>query len=157
MSHNNEQEHLLKNQFAEFLEGGFAPNVILLREFDHKKAGIILEGLHFSAWILLGHIRARQQVLFNFMKDPSNNSEVWPQAFWPENYEPKNREEWDDAIDEYERELQEVIDLVREKETSLFTLYSNGKSISWAALSILHHTGYHIGQLKTIGRQVGVW
>ncbi len=148
---------LLKEQLTEFLEGGFAPNVILLREFDHKKAGIILDGLHFSAWILLGHIRARQQVLFNFMKDPENNPEVWPDAHWPENYEPKNRQEWDEAIDQYERELQEVITFVKKTEAPLFKLQSNGKSISWAAMSLLHHTGYHIGQLKTIGRQLGVW
>ena len=103
-----EQEILLKEQMAEFLEGSFAPNVTLLREFDHKKAGVILEGLHFSAWILLGHIRSRQQVLFDFMKDPENNPEVWPEAYWPENYEPKNRQEWDEAIDAYEKELEPV-------------------------------------------------
>lgn len=154
---NVENELLLKEQIIEFLEGSFAPNVILLREFDHKKAGIILDGLHFSAWILLGHIRARQQVLFNFIKEPDTHSEVWPEAYWPENYEPGTREEWDAAIDEYEEELQEVINYIKKDDLQLFKLQSNGKTISWAAMSILHHTGYHIGQLKTIGRQLGVW
>ncbi|MDX5423418.1 MAG: hypothetical protein LPK14_14270, partial [Hymenobacteraceae bacterium] len=51
-------DKLIREQLVELLRGGFAPNVILLREFDHTKAGIILDGLHFSAWILLGHIRA---------------------------------------------------------------------------------------------------
>lgn len=154
---NMEHDLLLKEQLAEFLEGSFAPNVILLREFDHKKAGIILDGLHFSAWILLGHIRARQKVLFDFMKDPENNSEVWPEAHWPENHEPQSREDWDDAIDQYEQELQEVIEFVKKTDQPLFRVQSNGKTISWASMSILHHTGYHIGQLKTIGRQLGVW
>ena len=154
---NNEQELLLREQLSEFLEGSFAPNVILLREFDHKKAGIILDGLHFSAWILLGHIRKRQQELFAFMQDPENNPEVWLEAYWPENHEPKSREEWHQAIDKYEKELREVKELVKKSHHSIFTIHSNGKSISWAAMSILHHTGYHIGQLKTIGRQLGVW
>ena len=154
---NIEHEFLLKEQFVEFLEGSFAPNVILLREFDHKKAGIILDGLHFSAWILLGHIRSRQQVLFNFMKEPNSNPEVWPQAHWPKNHEPQSRQEWDKAIDDYEQELQEVINFVKKEGGELFRVQSNGKTIAWAAMSILHHTGYHIGQLKTIGRQLGVW
>lgn len=154
---NIEHEFLLKDQYAEFLEGSFAPNVILLREFDHKKAGIILDGLHFSAWILLGHIRARQQVLFDFMKDPENNPEVWPQAYWPKNYEPQSRQEWDKAIDRYEQELQQVIKFVKKTDSQLFKLQNNGKTLSWAVMSLLHHTGYHIGQLKAIGRQVGVW
>ena len=154
---NIENRRLLKEQIIEFLEGSFAPNVILLREFDHRKAGIVLDGLHFSAWILLGHIRARQEVLFNFIKDPEGHPEVWPQAYWPQNNEPKTRKEWDAAIDEYEEELQEVINYIKRDDLQLFKLQSNGKTISWAAMSILHHTGYHIGQLKTIGRQLGVW
>ena len=150
-------EKLLREQLLELLKGGFAPNAILLREFDHKKAAIILDGLHFSAWILLGHIRGRQKVLLNFMKDPEKYSNVWPDAPWPENHQPKDREEWEAAITAYEQELEEVKSIVRDENTDLFKVQSNGKTRSWAALTILHHSGYHIGQLKTIGRQLGVW
>ncbi|GAB2769919.1 hypothetical protein [Salinimicrobium soli] len=154
---NIDKELLLRQQLVELLEGGFAPNVILLREFDHKKAGIILDGLHFSAWILLGHIHARQQVLYNFMRNPDGYPEVWPEGHWPENYEPKSRQEWETAIESYEKDLNKVIDLVKDPKKPLFKICKNGKTISWAALTLLHHTGYHIGQLKTIGRQLGVW
>ncbi|WP_255474063.1 hypothetical protein [Pontibacter qinzhouensis] len=40
---------LLREHLVELLTGGFAPNVILLRAFDYKKAAILLDGLHFSA------------------------------------------------------------------------------------------------------------
>lgn len=148
---------LLREQLTELLEGGFAPNVILLREFDYQKAGVILDGLHFSAWILLGHIRARQKTLLEFMQQPDRDIAVWPDAHWPENHCPASSEEWNAAIDAYEQELQEMIALVQHPATDLFKIQPNGKSISWAALTTLHHTGYHIGQLKTIGRQLGVW
>lgn len=152
-----ESDQILRDQIVELLEGGFAQNVPLFREFDHEKAGIILEGLHFSAWILLGHIRARQKVLFAFMKDPENNDDVWPDAFWPENHEPQSRAEWDREIDAFEKELQEMIQLVQNNNYDLFQKQKNGKTFSWAAMTALHHTGYHVGQLKTIGRQLGVW
>ena len=149
---------LIREQLAELLRGGFAPNVILLREFDHTKAGIILDGLHFSAWILLGHIRARHQTLLSFMKAPQQHPNVWPDAHWPENHEPQSEQEWNEAIDQYERELDEMIALVENySDTDLFEVQDNGKTRSWAAMTTLHHTGYHIGQLKTIGRQLGVW
>ncbi|MDT0676620.1 DinB family protein [Autumnicola musiva] len=152
-----DEELLLRQQLTGLLKGGFAPNVILLREFSYDKCGVILDGLHFSAWILLGHIRARQQSLLKFMQDPQNNQDVWPDAHWPDNYQPETREEWDNAIDEYNRELEKVIEIVNNPETPIFKVQANGETISWAAMTILHHTGYHIGQLKTIGRQLGVW
>ncbi|WP_299762283.1 hypothetical protein [uncultured Pontibacter sp.] len=147
----------MREQLVELLKGGFAPNVILLREFDYKKAGIILDGLHFSAWVLLGHIRARQQTLLRFMKHPEQYIDVWPDAPWPENHVPESEQEWNTAIDAYAQELDAMIALVTNPETNLFNVQPNGKTLSWAAMTTLHHTGYHIGQLKTIGRQLGVW
>ncbi|TPE46267.1 hypothetical protein [Pontibacter mangrovi] len=150
-------DQLVREQLAELLKGGFAPNVILLREFDYKKADILLDGLHFSAWILLGHIRARHQTLLRFMQHPHEDIDVWPDAHWPENHKPQSEEEWNKAIDAYAQELQEMIALIKDPATALFEVRPNGKTVSWAAMTALHHTGYHIGQLKTIGRQLGVW
>jgi hypothetical protein len=157
MASENSTEKLIREQLTELLTGGFAPNVILLREFQYKKVGIMLDGLHFSAWVLLGHMRARQLTLLNFMKDPENNGEIWPDAHWPENHVPETEQEWHSAINAFERELQEMIELIKNPDTSLFDVQPNGKTISWAAMTALHHNGYHIGQLKTIGRQLGVW
>lgn len=147
---------ILRNQLIEMLEGGFAPNVILLREFDYEKCGIVLAGLPFSAWSLLEHMRHRQKVLLNFMKSPQENSDVWPEAYWPKIPVPDSRNEWNKAIDVFESDLQEMIQLVA-KSADLFHVEKNGKTISWAALTTLHHNAYTIGQIKAIGRQLGVW
>lgn len=40
----------LREQLTDLLKGGFAPVVILLREFHYDKTGIVLPGLHFSAF-----------------------------------------------------------------------------------------------------------
>lgn len=147
----------IKKEISVFLEGGFAPNIPLLREFDYRKAGIILDGLHFSAWILLQHIRARHRVFLEFMKNPDPDTEFWPPAFWGENYQPKSQKEWNEAIDTYEKELKEMISFLNQPETDLFKNHKNGRTLFAVALTTLHHTGYHIGQLKTIGRQLEVW
>lgn len=146
-----------RTDLLELLKGGFAPNVILLREFQYEKAGIILDGLHFSAWVLLGHLHARHCDFLKFIKHPDQKIDLWPDAPWPANHQPKTREEWNIAIDHYEKDLLEMIAVVADPSTDLFRTYQDEKNISWAAMTVLHHTGYHIGQLKTIGRQLGVW
>lgn len=146
-----------RNQIIENLRGGFAPNTILLREFHYSKAGIILEGLHFSAWILLGHIHERHKDFLKFVKNPNGEINLWPEAYWPANYQPKNEEEWNMAINAYEKDLNAMIDIMANPTTDLFKIHNRKYSISQAALMVAHHTGYHIGQLKTIGRQLGVW
>lgn len=148
---------LVRDQLAELLQGGFAPVVILLREFHYDKTGIVLDGLHFSAWSLLGHMHNRQTTLLNFMKDPESNLQVWPEAHWPENPVPDSEQAWHDAMDCFENDLEEMIRIVKNPESPLFEVQENGKTLSWAAMTTLHHNGYHIGQLKTIGRQLGVW
>jgi len=157
MTDNQNITGLVREQLLELLKGGFAPNVILLREFDYAKAGIVLDGLHFSAWILLGHMRARQRTLLNFMQDPINNPVIWPDAHWPENYEPESDQAWQQAINEFKSELEEMLEIINNPDTQLFEVQENGKTRSWAAMTTLHHNSYHIGQLKTIGRQLGVW
>lgn len=146
----------LKFELEELLRGGFAPNVILLKEFNYNKTGIILDGLHFSAWMLLGHIRWRHQVFLEFMRNPNEPVELWPPTYWPENHQPKSEKEWFEAIAKYESELEEMITIVLDIKTDLFS-ENNGKSILCGVITVIHHTGYHIGQLKTIGRQLDVW
>lgn len=60
---NKNSNQLLRSHLTELLRGGFAPVVILLREFHVEKAGIVLDGLPFSAYSLLEHMLHRQRVL----------------------------------------------------------------------------------------------
>lgn len=152
-----EEEKHFREQLAELIEGGFSPNLILLREFDWKKTAVILDGLHFSAWSLLGHIRARHRQILAFMQEPEKNPEIWQQAEWPENYEPANRKEWYDEIEKFHSEIEKMKAIILDSERSIFKIHANGKSLADAAMISLHHTGYHIGQLKAVGRQLGVW
>ena len=131
--------------------------VILLREFHFDKTGIVMPGLHFSAFSLLGHMRKRQQRLLSFIKDPQSSPDVWEDAYWPQQFKPKNKEEWQEEINQFEQELEQVIALVQDPHTDLFAVQENGKTRSWAAMALFHHNGYHIGQMKALGRQLGVW
>lgn len=147
----------MRDHLVELLKGGFAPVVILLEEFHFDKAGVDLDGLPFSAWSLLEHMKHRQKVLLRFIKDPEGNPEVWPEAYWPDNTVPESEEAWNNAIAEFQKDLEEMINLVKDQSTELYKVHSNGKTFAWAAMTTFHHNAYTIGQVKAIGRQLGVW
>ena len=157
MNIKKETDTILREQFVELLKGGFAPVVILLREFHFNKAGIALNGLPFSAWSLLEHMRHRQKILLQFMKEPENHPDVWPEAHWPQNPVPENEEAWKESINSFEQDLEEIIRIVKDPERNLYAVHGNGKTLSWAAMTTFHHNAYTIGQVKAIGRQLGVW
>lgn len=148
---------LVRDQLAELLKGGFAPVVILLREFHYDKTGIVLDGLHFSVWSLLEHMHRRQITLLNFMKDPENNLQVWPEPYWPEDHVPDNEQAWNNAISSFENDLEEMIQIVKNPDSRLYEVQENDKTLFWAAVANLQHNAYHIGQIKAVGRQLGVW
>lgn len=152
-----ETHKIIKEQLVELLNGGFAPVLILLKEFHFDKSGIVLEGLPFSAWSLLEHMRQRQKVLLQFMKDPASYPDVWPDAYWPANPIPESEQAWKEAITSFGNDLEEIVRIVEDPETDLFRIHGNGKTLSWAAMTTFHHNAYTIGQVKAIGRQLGVW
>ena len=157
MNIKKETDTILREQFVELLKGGFAPVVILLREFHFDKTGIALEGLPFSAWSLLEHMRHRQKILLQFMKKPEKHPDVWPEAHWPQNPVPENEQAWKESINSFEQDLEEMIRIVKDPERNLYAVHRNGKTLSWAAMTTFHHNAYTIGQVKAIGRQLGVW
>src|SRR5690606_13035956 len=122
------------DHLVELLRGGFAPVVILLREFHFDKAGIVLNGLPFSAYALLEHMRHRQRVLLDFIRDPQGNRTTWPDAYWPADPVPQNEGVWLQTIATFERELEEMIRVIQNPESDLFKVHENGKSLAWAAM-----------------------
>ena len=147
----------LRDFLLELLKGGFAPVVILLKEFHFDKSGVVLDGLHFSAWSLLRHMIHRQKIFLAFMQNPEKDINIWPEAYWPQDFEPKTEHEWNQTIEVFETDLETIIRLVKDSDTDFYKIRSNGKSFFWAAVANLQHNAYHIGQIKTIGRQMGVW
>lgn len=157
MVQENMLDNVIRSHLVELLKGGFAPVVALLREFQYGKTGIILEGLPFSVWSLLEHMKHRQSVLLQFMRNPDKNYEVWPEAYWPESTAPEDEQQWNASISRFEGDLDEMISIVINPDRNLFEVHENGKTLVWAAMTTFHHNAYTIGQIKSIGRQLGVW
>ena len=144
-----------QDEFRRLLRGGFAPVVTLFREFHEDKSHIVLEGLPFSAWSLLEHMRHRQARILAYLRDPEAG-EPWPAAWWPEDPAPGSGSAWQGSIAAFEKDLEQIIDIVENPPGSPHA-GTRGPGLTAVAVAVLQHNAYHVGQLKVIGRQLGVW
>ena len=95
----NEELH---KQLLALLKGGNAHAGLdeVVKDFPAEKRGVKPEGLPYSAWQLLEHIRIAQHDIVRFSKNHGGQyrSPKWPEAYWPESPEPPNAHAWEKTI-----------------------------------------------------------
>ena len=151
----------LRTRLADLLRGGDAarPAAELLREFPYAHAGIVLDGLPYSAWSLAEHLRISQNDIVEFSRRPDHESPAWPDEYWPGSTRPQNEAAWNGTIEAFEAGLEAMVKLVLDEERDLLTPFpwGDGQNLLREAVMLAEHNSYHSGQLVVIGRQLGVW
>lgn len=130
-----------------------------MRAFPYEKAGIVHEGLPYSAWSLVEHLRIAQQDIVEFSRDSDYESLDWPGDYWPQHPEPEGESAWNAAIDEFEDGLDAMIELVLDEDRDLVTPFpwGDGQTLFREAVMLAEHNAYHSGQLVVVGRLLGAW
>jgi len=72
---------------------------------------------------------------------------------------PPDASAWDKSVQAFERDLQEMIALVKDTKTNLCAKISHGEgqTILREALLLADHNSYHLGQLVDLRRALGAW
>lgn len=148
--------HYLREQLVKHLEGGeaFTPIRELLDEIPFEKVGIIPQGLPYSIWQQVYHIRFAQLDMLDFSRNADYQSHKWPEDYWPKSVAPKDITEWRDMVDLYFKERKEFTDLLLDPSTDLFKAftYGNGQTLFREAMLIVEHTAYHTGEILILMR-----
>lgn len=113
----------------------------------------------YTFWHQLEHIRRTQADMINYIKDPDYVSPEWPREYWPPRDATTDRAGWDRTIREYLVDRNEFVELVNDPSTNLLAPveHMSNRSILRAALVIIDHTSYHLGEF-ILGRQMlGAW
>lgn len=115
--------------------------------------------LPYSPWELLEHIRIAQWDILDFCRNPDYEQPDWPEEYWPEGPKPPEEAAWMNSIAAYRRDLEGMKDLVREPDLDLHAEipHGDGQTYLREVLLVADHTSYHLGQLVTVRRQLGVW
>jgi hypothetical protein len=158
-SRNSDRE--LREQLAYVLKGGGAHVHFTdaLDDFPPGKYGTFANALPHTGWQLLEHARLAQWDILEFSRNPKHVSPNFPGGYWPKTPAPANDTAWNDSVAAFERDLEEMVSLVRSPRTDLFAKipHGQGQTILREALVLADHNSYHLGQLVDLRRALGAW
>lgn len=116
-------------------------------------------GVPHSPWRLVEHMRICQWDILEFTRNPQHVSPEFPGGLWPEGDGPPHEQAWNQSIAAFLTDRQEMADLVADGRNDLFAPipHGTGQSILREALLLADHNAYHLGQLVTLRRVLGIW
>jgi hypothetical protein len=154
-------EAALRKHLIDVLKGGAAHVHFMdaLEQFPANKRGTFAPGLPHTGWQLLEHSRIAQWDILEFSRNPKHVSPGFPEGYWPKTPGPSTEAEWDKSVQQFQRDLAEMIELVKNPRTDLFAEipHGDGQTILRQALVLTDHNSYHLGQLVDLRRALGAW
>jgi hypothetical protein len=127
--------------------------------FPPNKRGTFAQGLQHTGWQLLEHSRIAQWDILEFSRNAKHVSPGFPEGYWPKTPNPLSEADWDKSVKQFEHDLQEMVELLKNPRTDLFAKipHGNGQTILRQALVLADHNSYHLGQLVDLRRALGAW
>jgi hypothetical protein len=153
----------LRAQLVALLDGGQAHATFedAVADFPVELRGVVPEGLPYSAWQILEHIRIAQKDILDFSAPPTGGYHAmkWPEAYWPKEKAPKSAEAWDRAVAEVLGDREKFKKLILKPGVDLAKpfLWGTGQNLLREALLIADHNAYHVGELIVLRRLLGTW
>lgn len=120
--------------------------------------GVVPEGLPYSVWQLVEHLRIAQSDILDFCVNPKYEEKKWPDDYWPSPAPPTSAA-WDEAIAGYRRDREGLQQLAGDPTVDLFARIPHGTGQTYLRelLLVADHNAYHIGQIVIVRRRLGVW
>jgi len=117
------------------------------------------EGLPYSAWQLLEHMRIALWDILEFSRDAKHKSPEWPEGYWPKKAAPPNEAAWEKSVSSIRENLEAMRKLISDPKQTCsrhFRMIRNRLSLR-EALLIADHNAYHLGQLVLVRKALGAW
>jgi len=115
-----------------------------------------IDGLPYTPWQVLEHMRLAQWDILEFSRDASHVSPEFPKGYWPDAEETGSVALWHKTIDEFRNDLKQMEALVEDPATDLYARipHGDGQTILREALLTADHNAYHLGALAVMARIV---
>ena len=135
-------------------------------DYDRAVAGLAPElrgvrpdGLPYSPWELLEHLRITQHDILDFSRNPHYTELSWPEDYWPASAEPPDPDAWDRSVSAFRADRDALQALAADAEVDLFARIPHGQGQTYLREILLaaDHAAYHVGQLVLVRRLLGAW
>ena len=152
----------VRAEVVKLLDGKGAHTDVLtaLAGFPFEDAGKRPQGLPYSAWQLLEHMRFTLSDLLVFCTDSNYQAPAWPDAYWLKEAQPSSEEAWTKSVNALKADLQQFKKMVGDQNSNLHDVIpwaDNGQTLFHEALLAADHTSYHTGELIVLRRLLGNW
>ena len=153
----------LTHQLSALLRGGQAHASFddVVADMPVTLRGVVPEGLPYSAWQLIEHMRIAQRDILSFSAPPTGGYHPmrWPEDYWPKSPEPPSPDAWDRALAAIRADREQFEQLLARPEADLAKPFrwGDGQNLLREALLIADHNAYHLGELLVLRRLLGAW
>ena len=112
-----------------------------------------------SLWELLEHLRIAQADILEFCRTAKYKEKKWPDDYWPATPAPRSASAWTKAIADYRRDRKAFQRLAANTRIDLLATIPHGTGQTYLREIVLaaDHAAYHIGQIVTVRKQLGIW
>ena len=116
-------------------------------------------GLPYSPWQLLEHIRLTQHDILEFCLNPAYEELDWPADYWPKSAAPPSAGAWDKSMAAVRQDREALKKLALNPDIDLLAKVpaGDGQSYLRELLLVADHTAYHLGELVVVRRAQGTW
>lgn len=117
-----------------------------------------VEGVPYTPWQVLEHMRLAQWDILEFSRNPKHVSPDFPVGYWPPPDQLGNAKLWEESAAKFRGELKQMEDLVADPMTDLFATIprGDGQTLFREALLVADHNAYHLGALAVMGRALKI-
>jgi DinB family protein len=151
----------LRNQIVGLLRGGNAhmPFAEAVADFPEGMINLRPRNVPYSFWHLLEHLRLTQLDILEYVTSADYREKEWPRDYWPASDAEATKQQWDETIARFNRDLEQLIGIVSDKSTDLFApVPSNPEhNLLREMLIVADHNAYHVGELGILRQVEGAW
>ncbi|WP_233992548.1 DinB family protein [Salinibacter altiplanensis] len=117
------------------------------------------DALPYSAWELVEHIRRAQRDILDYCRTPDYEAGDWPHDYWPEAPVPSPLTAWDTSVAQVHEDQEALCDLIADETTDLYDTVPSSDEHTYLreVMLVADHTAYHVGQIVTVRRELGLW
>ena len=152
----NDKDETLRKHVLYLLRGGGAHLSFddFVSSFPADLCNRQIDGLPYTPWQILEHMRIAQWDILEFSRNPDHTSPEFPKGYWPNPNELGTSASWQKTIEDFRKDLQQMETLVEDSTTGLQATipHGEGQTILREALLIADHNAYHLGALAVMGR-----
>lgn len=125
-----------------------------VKDFPAELYNARAEGVAYTPWQLLEHMRIAQWDILEFSRSAAHVSPDWPDGYWPDKAKEAGEDDWRRSVEGFQSDLSEVVALIEDENNDLYAAipHGDGQTLLREALLVADHNAYHLGALFTLRR-----